>query len=618
MEGGQGEFDRPERPAPERPAREREREGARTPAGRTEAEPPRRRSLATPTVPAAAPPGKPEARRSGAPATPPAQPAQPRRNPITVQRRQPEPPKKVPVAPKGRAPAAEPPPSDVARPRRMRPDEARPVPSASAEPASRDDRFSRRREMRQTVRARRALPAEEPAREAPQAARPAAAQSPTARPPAPPQTPRHAALPPEPRQAEAPARPASLDRRPRPEPQNPEPQRPETQRAQPQRPGSAARQAEPPTRRPADTERAPPAERPERARPEPDEPRQSARTHAPDEPPFDETYEDAPYDDGARPERVGPAPPPPRGVIIDEGGDGVLGEGPIVAPDTIAGRGLTIVVAIMTFLSALLLGAAILIDRAADAWSVGVMDEVSVTVLPLDGEEIDGRLLRVAAVLGGTEGLTDVSILPLDQSEALLEPWLGDGVDLSLLPVPRLVTAARSGPFDADALAAELEDIQGVSVDDHSAWSERLSAMASGAAAGSIGALALMLVATAISIVFATRSTLATNSATVEVLHVLGAEDRFIARAFRRRFLRIGLRGALAGLLAAYLLFGALDLGGLVFGRSASPQAEALFGNPSIGLAGYLALALVAAGVAILVTVTSNWSVRRHLNHLSH
>ncbi|MCF3932781.1 hypothetical protein L1787_05045 [Acuticoccus sp. M5D2P5] len=311
------------------------------------------------------------------------------------------------------------------------------------------------------------------------------------------------------------------------------------------------------------------------------------------------------------------APPPPRGVILETAGEVEAIHGPIVAPDTVAGRGLTVVIAIMTFLCALLLGGAILVHRAADAWSVSVLDEVSVSVLPLDGDDIDSRLQRVAEILASTDGLSEVTVLPLDQSEALLEPWLGEGMDLSILPVPRLVVAARSGPVAA-SLSDAVAEIPGASLDDHSAWSERLSGMAATAAWGTIGALGLMLVATAISIVFATRSALAMNAATIAVLHVLGAEDRFIARAFRRRFLKIGFRGAAIGLAAALVLFGALELGDLVVGHAGgSPQAAALLGDPSIGLFGYIALAGVGLGVVLLVTLTSNWSVRRHLNHLS-
>ena len=271
----------------------------------------------------------------------------------------------------------------------------------------------------------------------------------------------------------------------------------------------------------------------------------------------------------------------------------------------------------MTFLSALMAGGAVLIDRAADAWSADVMDEISVTVLPRDGDPMAPRIERVEAILRGVEGLENVRAVPAAQSEALLEPWLGTNVDLSFLPVPRLVTAQRSGAVDIAALELRLAGVSGVSIDDHSGWSERLSTMASAVAGGAVAALCLMMAATGLAIVFATRATIAANSATVEVLTMLGAEERFIVGVFRRRFLATAMRGAVAGLFAAMVLFGALDLRAALSPGAASPQARALFGDPSIGLVGYGALVAVAVAVALLVAITSTLSVRHYLNRLS-
>ncbi|WP_420393442.1 cell division protein FtsX [Acuticoccus sp.] len=292
-------------------------------------------------------------------------------------------------------------------------------------------------------------------------------------------------------------------------------------------------------------------------------------------------------------------------------------EGAIVAPETVAGRGLTVIVAIMTFLCALLTGGAVLVERAAGAWSSSVLDEVTVTVLPLDGDPIEARVAQAQEVLSGAPGLAEVNVVSAREAGALLEPWLGDDVDLSALPVPRLVTAQRVGTFDAEATAAALDAVPGAKLDDHTGWSARLERMASAVALGTLAALGLMLVATAISIVFATRATIASNAATVEVLTLLGAEDRFVVRAFRRRFLAIGLRGALVGTAAALALFGSLELASWLAVGTSSAQSRALLGDPSLGALGYGLVAAVAVGVAVLVAVTSTTVVRRQLRRVA-
>ncbi|MEM0908092.1 MAG: ABC transporter permease [Pseudomonadota bacterium] len=297
--------------------------------------------------------------------------------------------------------------------------------------------------------------------------------------------------------------------------------------------------------------------------------------------------------------------------------DVVVENGPLVAQNTVAARGLTSLIAIMAFLSALLLGAAMVVDRAANAWGAKALEEVSVTLLPKEDAPMGPRLAAVEAALTATDGLTTVTIIDNEQSQALLAPWFGEGTDLSLLPVPRIVVAERSGPFDRDGLQEALSTIEGAMLDDHEGWSERLSSMARAVLLGVVGILGLMLVATTIAVVFATRATIAANSATIEVLYVLGAEDRFIERAFRRRFVLIGLRGALLGVAIAAVPFAALEIYSLLGGVGASAQADALFGRPRIGAVGFAALFAIAGLIALTVGLTTRKAVRHQLKELN-
>ena len=135
-----------------------------------------------------------------------------------------------------------------------------------------------------------------------------------------------------------------------------------------------------------------------------------------------------------------------------------------------------------------------------------------------------------------------------DISAALLEPWLGSDFDRSDLPIPRLVAVTIDGSADLDALARRLrESVPGASLDDHGLWLERLSTMANSVTLGGLFITGLVFVATALSVVFATRGAMAGNRDVIEVLHFVGAEDIYIADQFQRHFLVLGLRGAAIG-----------------------------------------------------------------------
>ncbi|CAI9413989.1 hypothetical protein ANOBCDAF_03088 [Pleomorphomonas sp. T1.2MG-36] len=301
------------------------------------------------------------------------------------------------------------------------------------------------------------------------------------------------------------------------------------------------------------------------------------------------------------------------------GGDMAIAS-PIVPPQAIAGRTLVLVIAIMTFLAGFTIAVVSVIDRAADAWASDIGREVTIEIRPLDGVAIDAEVEKAVALaqefpgVGGARGISDA------ETQRLLEPWLGPGIDLSALPVPRLVVVSidNAAAFDAKALAEAVgRDIRGGSVDNHALWVDRLSAMASSMVFAGIGLMTLMLVALILSVVFATRAAMAGNRDVIEVLHFCGAEDRFIAGQFQRRFLLFGVEGgAIGGALALLaMMITAWAIGGSA-GRPGADQIEALFGRFELpGTAYVLVLALVVA-VALLTALTSRLAVRRSLSAL--
>jgi cell division transport system permease protein len=122
-------------------------------------------------------------------------------------------------------------------------------------------------------------------------------------------------------------------------------------------------------------------------------------------------------------------------------------------------------------------------------------------------------------------------------------------------------------------------------------------------------------VATILSVTFATRGAMAANRSIVEVLHLIGARDRFIVGQFQRHFLLLGLKGGLIGGGAAILLFLIAGSGASLFAGTAwADQFEALFGTFSIGPSGYLVILLLIALIAAIAAMTSRRTVYQTLD----
>lgn len=297
---------------------------------------------------------------------------------------------------------------------------------------------------------------------------------------------------------------------------------------------------------------------------------------------------------------------PPRGLS------------PIVPRQSISGRALLAVVAIMTFLAALTAGGVMLVRTAASAWESDVAREVTIQVRPAPDRDLDAATLKAAEIARAFPGIASVRPYTREESARLLEPWLGSGLSLDDLPVPRMivVTLAPAATVDLPQLRKRLADqVTGATLDDHRGWIERMRSMSATAVAIGVAILLLMLAATMLSVMFATRGAMAANRPVIEVLHFIGARDDYIATHFQRHFLLLGLQGGAIGGGVAIVLFALAGLvSSFMTGSAAGDQTAALFGSFSIGLSGYVVILAQIVLMAGVTALASRHTVSRTLD----
>jgi cell division transport system permease protein len=297
--------------------------------------------------------------------------------------------------------------------------------------------------------------------------------------------------------------------------------------------------------------------------------------------------------------------------------DAPRGATSIVPKNSIAGRSLAAVVAIMTFLASLTTGAAILVVSGASGWQSDVGREVTIQVRPAPGRDLEAEVKKAADIARATAGVAEVQPYTKEESAKLVEPWLGSGLNLDELPIPRLIVvkiASGATPDLAALRKALAANVGGASLDDHRRWIARMRTMAGSAVAAGLGVLGLVLTVTILSVTFATRGAMATNRPIIEVLHYVGATDAFVADQFQRHFLLLGLKGGAIGGGAAILLFGCVEAASAwLAGTPSGDEAAALFGSFSIGVIGYLAILLQVAVMAVVTALVSRYTVNRTL-----
>jgi cell division transport system permease protein len=233
-------------------------------------------------------------------------------------------------------------------------------------------------------------------------------------------------------------------------------------------------------------------------------------------------------------------------------------------PDTDRNDGsLLFVVAVLCFLACLTAIGVIASDRAARGWASQLTGEATVIIRTRSNESPDAAAARAAEALAGAPGVSEARAIERAKAEALIAPWLGPTADLADLPIPRLVAVSLDpkSPATAAVLDRTLKaaGIDGI-VDDHSMWINDIRRAAELSRWFGIGVFAIIAAAAAAVVAFATRAGLASRRDVVEVLHLTGAEDGFIAQLFQARFARTAAIAGLFGAGAAAIMGGVLRL----------------------------------------------------------
>lgn len=230
---------------------------------------------------------------------------------------------------------------------------------------------------------------------------------------------------------------------------------------------------------------------------------------------------------------------------------------------------LDFVIGVMAFLAALALGGVLVAHRTAVGWEAGLSGRLTVQIMPVGASPPPAEVTAALQTLRATPGVVQANLLSEEENLALVAPWLGQDALVGALPFPALIDVVIAPGADPDvpALIAALKTAAPhANLDDHRRWLGRLRNAANAVVWSALAILALIALATAATVAFATRAGLEAHHDIVELLHLMGAKDHFIARAFEWHYFLAALIAAALGALAAlgaFAAFGGLEQVGL-------------------------------------------------------
>ncbi len=274
------------------------------------------------------------------------------------------------------------------------------------------------------------------------------------------------------------------------------------------------------------------------------------------------------------------------------------------------------IIAILVYLAALALAGGLLANEFTNRWQRSLSGGLTVQVPPAepgtDEAVHDKRLQALLAALEARPEVLGARLLTPMEMAALLEPWLGRTAAVQDLPLPDLIVAtlAPGARPDLGRLTAELQAVApGALVDDHQRWLADFSRIVRLVQVIVALVVALVGLSAVVAVAFVTRTGLAVHQPVIELLHLIGAQDAYVARQFQFHALRLGLRGGLVGFVLAVLTV----LGfGAWFHATGSEVLPALSFTPLA----WASLLLLPPAAALVAMITARVTVLRNLSRL--
>jgi cell division transport system permease protein len=288
--------------------------------------------------------------------------------------------------------------------------------------------------------------------------------------------------------------------------------------------------------------------------------------------------------------------------------------------DDPASRYLPWTVGLLVFLATLAFAAGMFLSSAGDTWrqslsgtlTIQIPAALSANTSSAAAEEHRAQVSAAAELLRATPGIVSARRIPDAEIAAMLEPWLGKQVLGLDLPMPELIDAvvASDAGIDLSALSTRLAEVApGALVDDHAVWLRRLTDFAGVAETVSFAVMIVILISAVATVIFTTRTGLAIHSDVVEVLHLIGAQDSYVARQFQVHTLRLATIGAVAGFaFGAGVVFLAQIYGGRLSGG--------LLSDLTLGPLQWALLFVLPVVAILLVVVTVGITVMRVLGKM--
>jgi cell division transport system permease protein len=270
------------------------------------------------------------------------------------------------------------------------------------------------------------------------------------------------------------------------------------------------------------------------------------------------------------------------------------------------------VIAIMVALTVIAGAGGLALSNLANTAKGELSGAATVQIVEPLAAERDRQTDAAERVLAGLPQVASLRVVPDEELDALLDPWLGGAGD-EAVPVPSLIDVTLRGPANAERLAGLRQALAPVApaarVDAQSTWLGPVFAAISSLQWLAIALVVLLALTSAAAVWLAARSALGSNRGTIEIVHLLGGSDAQIARIFQRS---VGFDAAAGGV--AGLALGTAAV--VVLGQQFAALGSGMVAGGGLSLSDWLLIAAIPVAGVLIALLTARLTVLSALRRM--
>ncbi len=220
-------------------------------------------------------------------------------------------------------------------------------------------------------------------------------------------------------------------------------------------------------------------------------------------------------------------------------------------------------ITLMSFMLILSCAGVIILNNIANKWSSGLENKITIEITAeskngniISQSKIQKETQRVYKAIKSDSAVKSAKILDEKEIRELISPWVGNDLTLDGIPIPGLI-AIETKTADANTIKRLRQTVKSSSkyanLETHKEWLNDFLTLLSSLKTIGTAVAALVFVITITSIATAMHTRLSLYKKDVKLLHLMGADDKYIVKQFTPHAVIITLKGSVIGVLCALL-----------------------------------------------------------------